>query len=435
MTDHDITEIADARYMGLMCPPASPEAKALVADIINIIEQSEQRQRARKAKDKAAFRTAVGLIVGDLLIAMEVKEHGWSYHGLSPAAFDDRPVGYKTFKPIVETMEAVGLIVISKGRNIKAIQFNEGTTSYYPGFASRFRPTQVLVSMARASGVGQGQAREHFIHQLPKKVIEVRTKSTKAFGRKATGKRMKFEHTEKSRAMEADVKSLNKFLAGFELEGGSFSGYRRLFSNGDIDGFDFQWGGRLYGVGDLSYQTIKKTERKKMTIGGEEVVEIDINASYLTILHGISGYPLPNRDDLYAIGGYDRTIVKAWITATIGHHGFHTRWPKNAIQEIKDAGIDKPTGLTMRLLQPDILNHFPMLAEWPSQKVTWADLMFTESEIIIGTMLELMHSYGIPCFSVHDSIIVRKSDQQIAMETLKDQFFRWTNIEPRLKVN
>jgi len=149
----------------------------------------------------------------------------------------------------------------------------------------------------------------------------------------------------------------------------------------------------------------------------------------------MAGHPLPNRDDLYAIGGYNRTIVKAWITATIGHHGFHTRWPKNAIQEIKDAGIDKPNGLTMTSLQPDTLDHFPMLADWPSQKVSWADLMFTESEIIIGTMLELMHSYGIPCFSVHDSIIVRKSDQRIAMDTLKDQFFRRTSIEPRLKVS
>ena len=436
MTDYDINEIADARFMGLMCPPASPEARALVADIINIIEQAEKRQRARKAEDKAAFRSAVGLITGDLLIAMEVKEYGWSYHGLSPAAFDDRPVGYKTFKPIVETMEALGLIAISKGQNIKAPHFNEeAALSFYPGFASRFRPTKVLVSMARASGVGEGQAREHFIYQLPKKVIEVRTKSTKAFGRKATGKRMKFEHTEKSRAMEADVKSLNKFLAGFELEGGSFSGYRRLFSNGDIEGFDFQWGGRLYGSGDLVYQTIKKIERQKMTIGGEEVVEIDINASYLTILHGISGHPLPNSDDLYAVGGYNRVIVKAWITATIGHHGFHTKWPDNAIKEIKAAGIERPKKMTVTSLQPVILDHFPMLAEWPSQKVTWADLMFTESEIMIGTMLELMHSYGIACFSIHDSIIVCKSDQRIAMETLKDQFFRWTSIEPRLKVN
>jgi hypothetical protein len=33
MTNHDITEIADARFMVLMCPPASPEAKELVADI------------------------------------------------------------------------------------------------------------------------------------------------------------------------------------------------------------------------------------------------------------------------------------------------------------------------------------------------------------------------------------------------------------------
>ena len=78
MVDHDITEIADARFMGLMCAPASPEAKALVNNIINIIEQAEQRKRVRKAKDKAAFRLAVGLITGDPLIAMEVKEHGWS---------------------------------------------------------------------------------------------------------------------------------------------------------------------------------------------------------------------------------------------------------------------------------------------------------------------------------------------------------------------
>ena len=35
MTDYDITEIADARYMGLMCPSASPEARALVNDIIH----------------------------------------------------------------------------------------------------------------------------------------------------------------------------------------------------------------------------------------------------------------------------------------------------------------------------------------------------------------------------------------------------------------
>ena len=58
MTDYDINEIADARYMGLMCPPASPEAKALVDDIISIIKQFKQRQKAWKAKVMMLFARA-----------------------------------------------------------------------------------------------------------------------------------------------------------------------------------------------------------------------------------------------------------------------------------------------------------------------------------------------------------------------------------------
>ena len=90
--------------------------------------------------------------------------------------------------------------------------------------------------------------------------------------------------------------------------------------------------------------------------------------------------------------------------------------------------------MTMTSLQPTVLYHFPMLVDWHSGRVTWADLMFIESEIIIGTMVELMKSYSVPCFSVHDSIIVKKKDQQIAMETLESQFLGRTTIEPRLKV-
>jgi hypothetical protein len=56
---------------------------------------------------------------------------------------------------------------------------------------------------------------------------------------------------------------------------------------------------------------MKKSDRPNLKIDGEPIVEIDINASYISILHGISGYPLPQRDDLYDIGGIDRTIIKA----------------------------------------------------------------------------------------------------------------------------
>ena len=62
-----------------------------------------------------------------------------------------------------------------------------------------------------------------------------------------------------------------------------------------------------------------------MRIGGEEVVEIDINASTYHLAWHLSGYALPERDDIYDISGIDRAIVKAWITSTIGHHSFHSR--------------------------------------------------------------------------------------------------------------
>ena len=63
--------------------------------------------------------------------------------------------------------------------------------------------------MADAAGVHHGSARKHFPQQLPNNVIEVMGKSTTVRGMQTKGKKLKFAHTEKSRAMEADIKSLN----------------------------------------------------------------------------------------------------------------------------------------------------------------------------------------------------------------------------------
>ena len=435
MTENNINDLRKARYMSLSCPPASPEAKSLVDDIINIIAKSEKRQRARKADEVPVFKSAVSLIIGDLLIGFHTREAGWSYLSMSTSAFSDRPVGYKTFKPIVETLEAVGLIEVSLGRNSKNIQFDKSDkVTYSPGFATRFKPTPLLVSMAEKAGVEGEAVTKHFPPQLPKQVIEVRARSINNRGRNIKGRKLRFTHTDKSKATEAEVKELNRFLVSFDLDGAGFSGFRRMFHEGDIQGFDFQWGGRLYGVGDFNYQVMKKTDRPNLLINGEAISEIDINASYLSILHGISGYALPDREDIYDIGSVDRRVIKIWISTTMGHNTFHRGWTKSAMQMFKEAGIEKPKLMTMPSLQPIILENFPMLADWPSQRLTWADLMFIESEIVIGTMLELMRSYGAPSFPVHDSIIVRKSDTELALGILSQQFSLKTGIRPKLRV-
>jgi len=336
MTENNINDLRKARYMSLSCPPASPEAKSLVDDIINIIAKSEKRQRARKADEVPVFKSAVGLIIGDLLIGFHTREAGWSYLSMSTSAFSDRPVGYKTFKPIVETLEAVGLIEVSLGRNSKNIQFDKSDkVTYSPGFATRFKPTPLLVSMAEKAGVEGEAVTKHFPPQLPKQVIEVRARSINNRGRNIKGRKLRFTHTDKSKATEAEVKELNRFLVSFDLDGAGFSGFRRMFHEGDIQGFDFQWGGRLYGVGDFNYQVMKKTDRPNLLINGEAISEIDINASYLSILHGISGYALPDREDIYDIGSVDRRVIKIWISTTMGHNTFHRGWTKSAMQMFK----------------------------------------------------------------------------------------------------
>ena len=79
MTEVNIDELKLARYMSLTSPSASPEGKRLVDNIINIILNTEQRMRARQPGAAAAFKSAVGLIVGDLLIGLQTREVGWSY--------------------------------------------------------------------------------------------------------------------------------------------------------------------------------------------------------------------------------------------------------------------------------------------------------------------------------------------------------------------
>jgi len=281
---------------------------------------------------------------------------------MSTSAFSDRPVGYKTFKPIVETLEAVGLIEVSLGRNSKNIQFDKSDkVTYSPGFATRFKPTPLLVSMAEKAGVEGEAVTKHFPPQLPKQVIEVRARSINNRGRNIKGRKLRFTHTDKSKAREAEVKELNRFLVSFDLDGAGFSGFRRMFHEGDIQGFDFQWGGRLYGVGDFNYQVMKKTDRPNLLINGEAISEIDINASYLSILHGISGYALPDREDIYDIGSVDRRVIKIWISTTMGHNTFHRGWTKSAMQMFKEAGIEKPKLMTMSSLQPIILENFQCL--------------------------------------------------------------------------
>jgi hypothetical protein len=80
------------------------------------------------------------------------------------------------------------------------------------------------------------------------------------------------------------------------------------------------------------------------------------------------------------------------------------------------------------------LKLYPLLEKWGTEDFGWSDLMFIESQAMIGAMSELM-SLGIPSLSVHDSLIVPASKQEIAEQTLSKHYLKETGAAPVLKIN
>ncbi|HEX5974134.1 MAG TPA: hypothetical protein VFY57_03140, partial [Rubrobacteraceae bacterium] len=244
---------------------------------------------------------------------------------------------------------------------------------------------------------------------------------------------MKIVPTERSQELAAEVREINDFLQQHSLDGGTHQGYRRVFNCGDAEGFAWNKGGRLYGQGE-NYQQLKKVQRLRMLIDGGPVVEIDVRASYLTILHALRGVPLDLSRDPYDVPGLPRGVVKHWVTMTLGHHGLHRRWPKDiAAEYLKEHGEPLGTAHPVREVQRAVLTALPVLADWPEQRLTCFDLMFLESEAILRTMLRLKREVGVICLGVHDSIIVPASQEATAARVLKEEYRRVVGVEPGLK--
>jgi hypothetical protein len=83
-------------------------------------------------------------------------------------------------------------------------------------------------------------------------------------------------------------------------------------------------------------------------------------------------------------------------------------------------------------VQQAVLYRLPIMQDWPTQPITCFDLMFLESEAIVGTMLELMRDHRVPALSVHDSLIVPVMWLDLVEGVLKRRYKAVCGVEPYL---
>jgi hypothetical protein len=204
--------------------------------------------------------------------------------------------------------------------------------------ATRLRATPQLKCLAAQHGIQPSEADKHFVLPLPHHPLRLKGISIRKGGDKIAGEAMEIDYTNKVTALERTIIELNDFLDEFDIGGGTHRGYYRQFECGDHQQFEWNLGGRLYSQdGKHSYQQLAGADRRKMTINGKPLCEVDVRASTLTIFQASVGQPLDfsNNPDLdpYALPGLDRDVVKAFITATFGNGQCPVRWSPEAAEE------------------------------------------------------------------------------------------------------
>ena len=395
------------------------------------------RKKRRSIQEAQSLKLTIGALLGDLLRAMaSERAEDTIYRPVKAESFSGESVPYRTFIAVTEALEGMALIEKHTGQQrLTRNLFNpEGKPIATGGTATRFKATQSLKDIFAEAGIRQEHVNSHFRQQLPAYPITLKAASKRIKGEKIGGRSIRFERTPRTDQLSEDVKTINEFLDQFTLEPFLFSGFKRGFNEGDTPNFDWNKGGRLYCQGSYNYQLEKSHSRLEMTIDGEPVVEIDVRASYLTVLHGVLGKPFNPQHDPYEIEGIPRPLAKAWTVATLGSLKHLSRWPARLRREYFDEFGVKPSKIAaVWQVQKAMESKHPVLKDWGRLSVTWADLMFYESEAMLGAM-ERLRTMSIPSYPVFDSLIVRQRDEEQAMWALKSSYKDAVGIEPELGI-
>jgi len=204
-----------------------------------------------------------------------------------------------------------------------------------------------------------------------------------------------------------------------------FASATRIFHNGNFDS-----GGRWYG----GWTSLTRETRKHLTIDGEPVVEVDLNASLLTLLSCVVSQPMQcgdTWDDAYAVVAerldfdepyeVSRAKVKQVIVELIGTGNPH---------KAESAANDKDSPFDDSETSKEQFNHvrelchqaYPALLTLNNKDMNFiAALSFHEANIITQTMLKLK-DMGVAAYSMHDGLIVKQSNADTTVSTLREVY-------------
>lgn len=446
-------QLLSARFMPLDRVTETDEARALVDELADLTESWELSDGPRKNKRGAAtqegFTVAVAALVGDLVAGYHLGDGTeWSYVSSDKNSFKGKRVSYRHWTSVMQAWLALGLV-----DKHKSLMFEGGFDPVEGGFeapggtgplrryTARYRPTDKLLEMVSGLGVAEEDLDIHFKRspELPRDPLVLKPIANSP-GRQALSRTpaktetLDFVMSEEAAAIIARINSFNEFVQSFDIQGCNPIVFRRIFHAFPRrdDTYQFNKHGRWYSVGEKGYQSLSKEERLGITINGQPVVEIDIIASHLTLLHALLKKPFDSGSDPYDVGALPRVCVKSWIVQTIGNGSPVQRWGRDTGKAFLKEGV-KIRQYPARDVGDAVLQKHPVLGRTRGHTPSAHDLMFCEAQIITETLESLM-SYGVPVLPIHDSLLVERKYENAVGFFLQQHAKRLYGYAPSLKV-
>ena len=422
LTPREKAEIAeDAHYMALAGEPRSDVGRALVARVMTSIVLPSLPPQQRRPSSLPHIERAAGAMLADLLTAASAR--AWCLRSLDDHSFTGLPVRRRQFRKVLNALNAGGYLQSFAGYTLTEVSDAADWPDFTRGRPLALRASEKLIALAEAGGIGLKHVRRHFDRGRPvvpaniDRLIVRKATTRTPEGRKVRGAPLPIDlTTEPAKGILQRIEALNAYLFTKEVDGIAFAGLRRIFSNGDQPGFNWQWGGRFYSLpgGDRYENMPSATRAERIRINGEETVEVDISAAHLTILYALRGLPFDPSADPYDIPGCGRVAVKRWLTVSLGK------------------GSTAARGKWYSRVREETMKVHPVLEGFDSYGISTHDLQYHESEILLNAMAILRIEHDIPSLPLHDGLIVGNSKAEKTREVLSAVFHDYLRIRAKV---
>ena len=430
--------LISARGLPLTMRPLSPAALALVGAVVAIVTpyDAATRERQRRPAGRLALQKAVGAVAGGLLTDWGRVPPRLSCRSSFKTAFEAGVVSSRQFFAAVEGLAAAGLVETQAGVRWRN-DFGGGMMAF-DGRPRCYWPTADLLTLAVRHGLVPRTIGEDFRREVPTKPPRVTEAITVNSLKDRAGGSQKLPVAalgSEAAALRASVEALNDYAAQHVVAGCLPPRFRRGFTE------VAELGGRFYAVGyEAVFQGMSKASRAAITISGEAVVEVDVEASHLAILHGLLGLPLPDGDP-YGIPGLPRSVIKRFMLEAIGKGAVGRQWSRTL-----------PTGDYPPFAQvaAAVVARYPWLADVGNRVAEAAGLdvlrniaspkrllvhrlMRLEADAI-GLAIARLRSEDVLALPIHDSLIVPRGAGHMAVALVGLSFEAVEGIRPRTKV-